>query len=230
MDPRQTEELLARIPFLSGLEPEARRLFAGLVKLRRYPKRKVVVWEGEPGDALFLVISGFLKAVTASGEGHEVLLSIMGPGEVFGELSVFDGQPRSASVVALDSVEVATLERGPVRALIEQSPKLATSLIEVLAQRLRNLSKRCENVDCMDVRTRLAQALVELAEKHGQGNGLGVQIPFKISQQDLGNWVGTSRESVNKLLRDWSKNGMLSHRAGLVIINDLPAFRSMTAH
>src|SRR5689334_15153173 len=71
VDPGQTEELLARIPILSGLEPESRRLFAGLVKIRRYAKRKVVVWEGEPGDALFVVISGFLKAVTASGDGHE---------------------------------------------------------------------------------------------------------------------------------------------------------------
>src|SRR4029079_17249835 len=137
--------------------------------------------------------------------------SIMGPGEVFGELSVFDGQPRSASVVALDTVELGTLERDPVRALLEQSPKLAPRVIEVLAQRLRNLSKRCENVDCMDVRTRLAQALLELAEKHGQGRRPGVPSALQISQQDLGNWVGTSRESVNKLLGDWSKKGMLSH-------------------
>lgn len=225
-----TAGLVARIPLLSGLEAEEQKLIAPLIELRYYPARETVVWEGEGGGALFHVLSGYLKATTAGADGQELLLSIMGPGEVFGELSLLDGQPRSASVITLEASELAMLDRASFIGLLERSPKLALNLLKVVTQRLRNLSRRAENVACMDVRTRLAEALVFLADKHGKTLGSTVHIPFKLSQHDLGSMVGATRESVNKLLRDWTETGVLSHVAGRLTVTNFPALRQIIVH
>ena len=226
MDPSQ---LVASIPLFASLEPDARTLIARLIRVRRYSARQTVFWEGGPGDALFVTLSGYLKAVTSGAEGKEVLLNVMGPGEVIGELSVLDGQPRSASVVALESSQLATIERDPLLEVLRASPNLAIRLVEVLAQRLRNLSKRCENISSMDISSRLADVLVSLAEKHGQRTGRDVRIPVRLSQQDLGSMVGATRESVNKQLRHWTHDGVLKQEAGRVIITDFDALRSLAA-
>jgi len=225
-----TAKLLAQIPLLAGLEHEEQELIAPLIELRRYRARQTIVWEGEGGGSLFHVLSGYLKATTAGADGQELLLSIMGPGEVFGELSLLDGQPRSASVTTLEAVHVATLDRAPFLQLLERSPKLASSLLSVIAQRLRNLSRRAENVACLDVRGRLAQVLIFLADKYGRTVAGGVEIPFKMSQRDLGSMVGATRESVNKLLGDFGEAGIVFHVAGTLKITNLPALRRVFAH
>lgn len=223
------ESLLAQIPLLAGLEARERQLFTELVRVRNYEPGQTVVWEGENGGALFLVLSGFLKAVAAGADGQDVVLSIMGPSEVFGELSLLDGKPRSASVVCLDSpARLATIEREPFLELLEGSPKLAVHLLGVLAQRLRNLSKRCENVSCLDVRGRLAGAILGLAERHGRAVGPKVELPMKLSQQELGSMVGATRESVNKQLRDLVRTGLLQSASGRLTITDLAGLRLLS--
>ena len=223
-------KLAQQIPLFSGLEPEQLEHVNQLIRVRRYHDREVVVREGDGGGALFVVLSGYTKAVTSGAGGQELLLSIMGPNEVFGELSLLDGQPRSASVIAVESAELATLEREPFERMLEGTPRLAIQLLGVLSQRVRSLSKRYENVASMDVRSRLAEVLVVLADKHGKSVDAGIQIPVKLSQQDLGSMIGTSRESVNKVLSDWIRGGVLSHVAGRVTIADLRALRSMIAY
>ena len=220
------EKLVARIPLFATLEPEARRPLANLIRLRRYSARQVVVWEGETGGTLFLSLTGYFKAITTGSDGKEMLLSIMGPGEVFGELSVLDGQPRSASVVTLEPGELASIERPALFELMATSPRLAIGLIEVLAQRVRTLTKRYETISTLDVPQRLAQVLVSLAQKHGQPDGARVRIPVRLSQTDLGSMVGATRESVNKQLRKWAESGVLHQETGCVVISDFPALRA----
>jgi CRP/FNR family transcriptional regulator, cyclic AMP receptor protein len=217
------QKLVARIPLFAGLEPAAQKPLAGLIRVRRYAARQPVVWEGEAGGSLFLSLTGFFKAITTGRDGKEMLLSIMGPGEVFGELSVLDGQPRSASVITLEAGELASVERPALFELMATSPSLAIGLIEVLAQRVRTLTKRYETISSQDVPQRLAQVLVSLAQKHGQKDGLRVRIQVRLSQQDLGSMVGATRESVNKQLRKWTEAGVLRREAGFVVILDLPA-------
>ena len=149
----------------------------------------------------------------------------MGPGEVVGELSVLDGHPRSASVIALEAAELAVVEREPLLGLVRQSPALALGLIAVLTARVRNLSKRCENISLLDIPARLAEVLLSLAERHGERSGDNVRIPVRLSQQDLGNMVGATRESVNKQLRSWTQDGILRQEEGRVVISDLGALR-----
>ncbi|MEO7037134.1 MAG: Crp/Fnr family transcriptional regulator [Polyangiaceae bacterium] len=223
------EKLVARIPLFATLEPEARKPLANLIRVRRYSAREVVVWEGETGGTLFLSLTGYFKAITTGSDGKEMLLSVMGPGEVFGELSVLDGQPRSASVVTLEPGELASLERPALFELMATSPRLAIGLIEVLAQRVRTLTKRYETISTLDVPQRLAQVLVSLAQKHGQHEGSRVRIPVRLSQQDLGSMVGATRESVNKQLRKWTESGVLHRETGCVVISDFPALRAASA-
>jgi CRP-like cAMP-binding protein len=224
------EQLAAQIPLFSALDAAECQLIARLIRVQRYPARGTVVWEGDAGGALFFVLTGYLKALSAGADGNEVLLSVMGPGEVFGELSVLDGQPRSASVVALEASELAVVEREPLLALLRQSATLALGLIEVLTQRLRNLSKRCENISSLDIPARLAEVLLSLAERHGQPSGADVRIPVRLSQQELGNMVGATRESVNKQLRNWTQTGILRQEEGRVVISDLAALRGFASY
>jgi CRP-like cAMP-binding protein len=219
------EQLVAQIPLFSALEPPERRLIGGLIRVQRYAARSPVVWEGDSGGALFFILSGYLKAVRQGADGNEVLLSVMGPREVMGELSVLDGHPRSATVVTLESAELAVVEREPLLTLVQQSPSLALGLIAVLTQRLRNLSKRCEDISLLDIPARLAETLLALADRHGERSGRDVRIPVKLSQQDLGNMVGATRESVNKQLRQWTQDGILRQEEGRVVISDLGALR-----
>src|SRR6188768_4274071 len=128
-------QLVARIPLFAALDAEVRRPLAALIRVRSYAARQFVVWEGEPGGTLYLSLSGYFKAVTNGSDGREMLLSVMGPGEVLGELSVLDGQPRSASVIAIESGQLACIERPALLALMASSPSLAIGLIEVLARR-----------------------------------------------------------------------------------------------
>ena len=220
------QKLVARIPLFASLEPEVRKPLAALIRVRSYSARQFVVWEGEAGGTLFLSLSGYFKAVTTGSDGTEMLLSVMGPGEVLGELSVLDGQPRSASVIAIEQGELAYIDRPALLGLMASSPSLAVGLVEVLAQRVRSLTKRFEILSRQDVPGRLAQALLSLAEKHGQQVGKQVRIPVRLSQQDFASMVGATRESVNKQLREWTRTGMLRRETGCMIISDMPALRA----
>src|SRR5262249_43238289 len=156
--------------------------------------------------------SGFLKAVAGGHDGREVLFSIMGAGEVIGELSVLDGQPRSATLVAIEPAELAVIDREPLLAMLKSSPDLMLKMVGVLATRLRTLSEHCESISTLTGATRLAKVLVSLAKKHGVSSPEGIVIPVRLSQQDLGNMVGVTRERVNHLLRDWSGRRILQHQ------------------
>lgn len=224
---RDREQLVLQIPLLSSLEAEDRRRVAQLIHFRRYTARASVVHEGDPGNSLFLVLSGYLKAVTRGTEGREMLLSVMGPGEVFGELSLLDGKPRSCSCVALESAELASIERDAVLGMLRTSPELGIQLLEVVTQRLRNLSERCESITSLDVSGRLARVVLNLADKHGERAGPGIRVRVKLSQQELGDMVGATRESVNKLLGDWKQAGLLHQEEGRVVITDVDALRRM---
>lgn len=224
---RDREQLVRQIPLLSSLDAEERRRIAQIIHFRRYSARATVVHEGDAGDSLFLVLSGYLKAVTSGAEGREMLLSVMGPGEVFGELSLLDGKPRSCSCVALEAAELASIEREAILGILRTSPNLAIHLLEVVAQRLRSLSRRCESITTLDVSGRLARLVLNLADKHGEPAAVGVRVRVKLSQQELGDMVGATRESVNKLLGDWKQAGLLHQEEGRVVITNVDALRGM---
>ncbi len=222
------QQLIASISLFAALPPDEQRLLVRLVNFRSCKRGEVVVREGDTSGGLFAVLSGFLKAASMDPDGREVVLSIMGKGEVFGELSVLDGKPRSATVRALEDSELATIARAPLLELLEASPKLAVRLLGVLAERVRNLTHRCELLSSLDVSSRFAKILLSLATTHGETTGNSVRIRVRLSQQELGDMCGATRESVNRLIRDWRERGVLGNDAGRLVIKDLRALNSMT--
>jgi CRP/FNR family transcriptional regulator, cyclic AMP receptor protein len=150
---------------------------------------------------MFALISGRVKIVTLSPEGKEVVLAILVSGDVFGEISMIDGRARTATVLAVENSALLVLERRDLMPFLERHPRVAIKMLESICQRLRTTDELLEDVVFLDLPSRLAKRLLLLAEHYGKNTGQGTRIEMKLSQTEIGNMVGTSRESVNKQLR-----------------------------
>lgn len=194
-------EILASSAMLADLPREELEQLAGAMRRRSYRRGEVVFHHGDSGNTLHLVCSGHLKVVLPSESGDEAVLKIVGPGEIFGEMALLDGSPRSATVVALEVVETATLSRADFRALLRRSPEAVDGLMAALARMIRGLNDEVGNLMFLDHPGRLARKLLELAEAHGQqASGQTITIELPLTQDDLAAMIGTSRQTVNKLL------------------------------
>lgn len=214
------ESLLAdSVPLFSGLNPPDLEALLSLAKTSFIKSRQVVCSRGEPGDALYVLITGKLKVTAESGDGRELILAILDAGETFGEMSLLDGKPRCASVTAVQDSELLVIRRQDFLLFLEQHPKVAIELLAILTQRLRGMDDMMGDVRFLDVRRRLARMLHRLVMQHGRTmNGGGVRIDLHLSQEDLGNLICATRESVNKHLKAWEDEGWLSVvQNGLVI-------------
>ena len=215
-------ELLRKVPLLSQLSQGELTAIASLAQRKRYLPRDVIVQQSDPSSELFIIVEGHLKVVTAGADGRDSALGIMGPGEVIGEVSLLDGGPRSATIATIDHCELLLIRREPFLKFLETSPKTAIELIRVLAGRLRRLTERSEDIAFLRVGGRLAKRLVGLARQYGEKlpDG-GMRIGFKLSQQEIGELVGATRESANKQIKAWEQEGLLSQQSGHIVIHDL---------
>jgi CRP/FNR family cyclic AMP-dependent transcriptional regulator len=211
---------LKAVPFFTQLTERELELVRSLSTEKHYPKNAVVLTEGEMGDSLFMIRSGKVKVFIGDQEGREMILKILGPGDFFGEMSMIDKQPRSASVTTLESSVFLVLSHAAFEKCIEQVPRIATIVMRILAQRVREADKKIGTLALMDVYGRVASTLLELAV---MDNGK-LMVGEKLSQQDLANMVGASREMVNRILKDLSERGFISVESkSITIINrELP--------
>lgn len=172
--------------------------------------RSIVCRKGEPGDALYIVISGKLKVAAMSEDGREAILAILEDGETFGEMSLLDEHPRSANVIAVQDSELLVIQRQDFSSYLVSHPKVAISLLGILCRRLRLMDDMMEDMRFLDIRSRLAKALSRLALQHGRTAGNGsIRLDLKLSQEDLGGLICATRESVNKHLKAWEEEGVL---------------------
>jgi len=223
-------QLLRSISLFEGLTPEQLAKVASLAQVRSYPGRAVIVSQGEPADALFAIMRGRLKVAASGPDGRDTVLGIMAEGEVFGEVALLDGGARSATCTAIEPCELLAIERDQFMELLEQSPGIAVKLLHVLSSRLRRLSQRSEDAAFLDVPSRLARSLLDLATRFGEqrrGTASGIYISLKLSQQELGDLVGATRESVNKHLKDWENQRLIELEGGRVIIADIQGVRRL---
>lgn len=212
-------ELLGQAPIFAAMDAAQVDQLAAIARPQSFAAGELVVTEGEPGLHLFLVVKGRLAAETVDGD-KTAALSIMGPGEVFGEVAMLDGLPRSASVRALEACELLVIGRNEFLHFLERSPKASIALLTVLARRLRHLSQRVGD-RLAEVPVRLARQLLRLADAHGVQEPSGtVIIDLKLSQADLGELVGATRETVNKLVRSWTDDGLLERRGRRLAVAD----------
>ncbi len=207
-----TAEILTRSPLLRDLPEEPVARLAAAARRRTYKRGEVIFHLGDPGDSLFILESGRVKVYTYAESGDETILSIIGPGECFGELALIDEQPRSATIQAMERVEALTIGRQAFRSVIREYPQAAEYLLRAMARRIRYLTEVVADLAFLDLDGRLAKRLLELAEDYGQKSGGETLIELRITQEELAAMVGATRASVNKLLGWYEDRGMIARR------------------
>ncbi len=221
---------LAGIPFFGGLDPAALERLAASMRSRRFKRGEVLFHIGDPGDALFVIVSGEIKISLPSDTGEEAILATLGPGAVFGEVALLDGAPRSASATALVATETVVLPRARFRELIATEEAVRDALLASIAGELRRLTTHVEELHFLDITGRLAARLVRLAGEGGTQLPDGaIRLRRNLTQADLAAMVGCTRQSVNKLLGQFADAGLLRlEREGIAVI-DMPGL-ALAAH
>jgi CRP/FNR family transcriptional regulator, cyclic AMP receptor protein len=213
---------LSTIPFFAGLDPDALGRVAAGTRARRFRRGEVIFHLGDPGDALFIIVSGEVKISLPSEGGDEAILVRLARGDVFGELALLDGAPRSATATALTAVETVVLPRDRFRELIANEPIVRDALLASLAAELRRLTTHVEELHFLDITGRLAACLARLAIDGGTPLPDGaVQLKTSLTQGDLASMVGSTRQSVNKLLRQFTDDGYLRLERDAIVVTDL---------
>jgi len=208
-----------QIPLFDSLSPEEREVLARHFVLRRHPKHSVVINEGDDSQSLYIILSGRVKVYLSDGRGKEVILNVQRAGEYFGEISLMDDGPRSASVMTEEACQFAVLLKQDFLNCISENPNVALRIIRGLAQRLRALSENIRGLALVDVYGRVASLLTSLAIERE-----GVQvIEGKLTQSDIAARVGASPKMVGRIMQDLKGSGYVSKsRIGLVLNRRLP--------
>lgn len=213
---------LAATPFFAGVGPDVRERVAADMRTRRFRRGEVIFHVGDPGDALFIIVSGDVKISLPSDSGDEAILTTLHAGEAFGELALLDGAPRSASATAIGPTETMVLPRDRFRELIATEAAIRDALLASIAGELRRLTTHVEELHFLDITGRLAARLVRLARDGGTPlePGPGIRLRKSLTQGDLAAMVGCTRQSVNKLLGQFTEDGLVRlERDGIVIVD-----------
>jgi CRP/FNR family transcriptional regulator, cyclic AMP receptor protein len=216
---------LRNVPIFADLEEKELERIAKLGTRQKYKRGNIVVLEKESGAALFVIISGKVKVVRTDEEGREVILSMFGPGEFFGEMSLLDGLARSASVVAVSKSELFMIHRRDFLESLHQFPAIGIALLAEMAMRLRKADMQIKSLSLKDAAGRVANVLLILADDVGVFRKGKVEIDDLPLQQDVANMAGTSRETVSRMLHEFVREGSIHLKGNKLTINDYEAFR-----
>ncbi|RYZ09098.1 MAG: Crp/Fnr family transcriptional regulator [Myxococcales bacterium] len=216
---------LARLEVFSSLTEAERGVVAQQARIRRFVKGRVVVRQGEAADATFGVITGRLRVSLSRANGSEITLAILGPGELCGELGLFQDGSRSARISTLDDASLLVVNKANFLLILESSAAGSLALCRLLAARVRKLARHLDEVTAMPVEQRLARQLLILVDRWGEPAPGGVGISLQLSQQDFADLADTTRQSVNQCLARWRQSGIVTSTPGRVIVSDLRRLR-----
>ena len=222
---REAMEFLRNAPIFEELaERDFARISACGVR-KSYKKGEVILMEEESGSALFVIVSGEVKVVRIGEDGREVILSILGPSDIFGEMALLDGEARSASVVALDDAELFVIHRKDFLGLLHEYPSIAISLLKHLTQRLRRADALIKSLSLKDAYHRVGYVLLQFADERGRIKQGKVEIDNLPVQQEIANMAGTTRETVSRTFSKMEKLKLLHVEGNAVTILDYDLFR-----
>jgi len=214
------QEVIRKAPLFTALDDAASAsLLANMVSVK-ISKGTILFAEGDGGDQLYVIAEGKLKLGTSSGDGRENLLSILGPGEMFGELSLFDPGPRTSTATAVTDAKLLSLGQEKLLPWLVENPKVSLQLLASLAQRLRRTNEAVGDLVFSDVPGRVAKALIDLGERFGKKTDEGLFVHHDLTQEELAQLVGASRETVNKALADFAGRNWLKLEGRAVLITD----------
>ena len=215
------DDVLRQAPLFAALDDEAAAALQASTVEVRLSKGQDLFLEGEPGDRMFVITEGKVKLGHTASDGRESLLAILGPGELLGELSLFDPGPRTATATALTDATLIALGHSALRPWLTGRPEVAEALLQALAQRLRRTNEAMADLVFSDVPGRVAKALLELGDKFGTVTPDGLQVQHDMTQEELAQLVGASRETVNKALADFAQRGWIRLDSREVLLIDL---------
>lgn len=213
--------LLEHAPLFSVLPSEDMRELATKFYASRYQRSEAIFREGEPAERLFLISSGRVKLHVNSPRGNELLVAVVGRGQIFGELAVIDRGPRAMSARAMEESVVFALSGDTFWTMLETHPALARRLLELMARRLRRADQASQDLVFFDAPTRLARKLLQLAEEHGEPTGEGEQIRLtvRVTQEELAQMIGVTRASANRLIVSFAEQGWMDWNDGYALLN-----------
>jgi CRP/FNR family cyclic AMP-dependent transcriptional regulator len=204
-----THAILMKAGIFQGVDSGAVSALTRQLEWLDFRRGKRVFAEGEPGDRLYIIISGKVKIGRRFPDGRENLLTIMGPSDMFGELSIFDPGPRTSSATTITEVRTASMDRNALRAWIAGRPEITEQLLRVLARRLRRTNNNLADLIFTDVPGRVAKQLLALAQRFGTQEGEALRVTHDLTQEEIAQLVGASRETVNKALADFAQRGWI---------------------
>jgi len=214
------DETLRRAGLFQGVDPDAVEALSNEFEIIDAPRGTTLFHEGDPGESLFIVLSGKVKLGRRSSDGRENLVAIMGPADQFGELSLFDPGPRTATATVVTDARVARLPKAALQKWVQDRPQIAMQLLRVVARRLRRTNTMLADLIFVDVPGRVAKQLLQLAQRFGSIDNGQLRVTHDLTQEELAQLVGASRETVNKALADFASRGWLRLEGKSVVILD----------
>jgi CRP/FNR family cyclic AMP-dependent transcriptional regulator len=208
--------LLRNVPLFAGLDEQQLSVLASAIVRKSVGRNARIIGAGDPTDSLYIVISGRLKVLMSDEQGKEVILSILGPGEFFGEMGLLDDSPRSASVVSLEACELLTISKTDFKRSLSENFELSLMVMRGLVKRLREADQKIGSLALMDVYGRVARLLLEMAE---EVDGEKVVVK-KLSKQDIAKMIGASREMVSRVMKDLQMGGYIEVRGRSIVLRD----------
>ncbi len=214
----EARRLLAECSLFRGLAPDERNAVVARAHLRKFEPGDTIFMIDSAGDSMMAILDGSVRISVPSSDGKEVVLAILHAGEVFGEIALLDGKGRTADARAMTRCNIAVLDRRDVLAFFQRQPNAWPKLVEVLCERLRRTDEHLAEMALLEIPLRLAKALLRLLARDAHAGGAAAQVA--LTQRELGNMVGASRESVNKCLNEWQRRGIVRIDDNIITIVD----------
>jgi len=214
-------DVVRQAPLFAALDDEAAGALMQSMTSSHLERGDILFHEGDQGDRLYVIREGKIKLGRSSNDGRENLLAILGPGEMFGELSLFDPGPRTATATAVAETQLIGLGHDNMQTFLANRPEVASTLLAALARRLRRTNETLADLVFTDVPGRVAKALLDLSTRFGRPAEDGILVPHDLTQEELAQLVGASRETVNKALADFATRGWIKLEARAVVLLDV---------
>jgi len=223
----QPPEIIKHIPIFKTLSDSDLNDLIGSLRLKSLKQGQTLFWKGDEGTALYIIKKGTIKIVLPSTEGDEIIVTMFSEGDFFGEMALLDGEPRSADAVAIEPSEVFILSRNNFLSFLQSNVNAIESILSLLSKRLRRTDDMLEDTCFLNISARLTKKLAELAESHGRKDGNIIHIDLSLTQKELGDMVGATRESINKELKSLREQGLILTEESKIQILDISRLKSL---
>lgn len=225
LSPQEISDRLLEIPIFAVLTDEERDSLSASLKPRRVLKNQPVFLQGDPGDEMYLLLSGRIRICCESLTGREITLAVLTDGGFFGEMVLLDGEVRSATAIAESNGQLLVLRRTDFQSFLQGSPTASISLLAFLSKRLRRSNEKIQDLALLTVRERLAALLFDMAQKEGEPRGAepGVLLPKGVSHKSLSGLLGTTRETVSRMCQELKQSGTIEQQGRRIAVLDLEA-------